>query len=543
LWSGVALGAIGLSLLPVLSQPELVNLQGWSQIQRFLAASLRPDLSPDLLRLTGQATLTTLAYAVCGTCLCLLLGAIGGVLASEVWWSVVYLRQRPVIPTLMRLGLAIPRAIHELVWGLVLINLWGLDSLTAVLAIALPFGAITAKVFAEQLDETPRQPFLTLVHSGVAPFPAFVYGLLPLAGLNLLSYAFYRFECALRSAAVLGMIGAGGLGYEIFLSLQSLNYEQLWTFFYALICLTGSVDLASAWLRRRWGCASRLDLHLKRPRSAATKTSAVAVSPQAALLAIAGLTAMCFWRIQPDFSRLWAPTTWQRLGTLLAASWPPDRALLPQLGELAIETLAMSVLAIAIAAIGGALLAVPAAHTLLRPGGVLAGARRSWQAEIIPDLMLFGSRFVLLLGRAIPAPIWALVFLFGLFPGMLPGAIALGIHNLGILGRLKAEVIENLDDRPLEALKAQGASSSQIYLYGLLPLTAPQFLAYDLYRWEVCLRETVIVGLVGAGGLGQLLTEQLSSFDYPGLVVTLSSFILLTGIVDWLSAISRRTLR
>jgi phosphonate transport system permease protein len=82
-----------------------------------------------------------------------------------------------------------------------------------------------------------------------------------------------------------------------------------------------------------------------------------------------------------------------------------------------------------------------------------------------------------------------------------------------------------------------------VFLYGILPLTAPQFLAYDLYRWEVCLRETIVVGLVGAGGLGQLLTEQLSSFDYRGLGVTLANFMLLTIFVDWLSAISRRTLR
>jgi phosphonate transport system permease protein len=202
----------------------------------------------------------------------------------------------------------------------------------------------------------------------------------------------------------------------------------------------------------------------------------------------------------------------------------------------------MSVLAIAFAALGGLLLAFPAAHNFFLPGGLL-NPQRGRAVSFLPQTMLLLSRLILLVCRAIPAPIWALVVLFVMFPGILPGAIALGLHNLGILGRLKAEVIENLDERPLEALKAQGASNALVFLYGVLPLTTPRFLAYSLYRWEVCMRETVIVGLVGAGGLGRSLTEQLSSFDYRALVVTLSGFLLLTFWIDWISTTARRSLR
>jgi phosphonate transport system permease protein len=203
----------------------------------------------------------------------------------------------------------------------------------------------------------------------------------------------------------------------------------------------------------------------------------------------------------------------------------------------------MSVLAIALAATGGVLLAFPAAHNFFLPGGLLNPKQAGLLNKVWAWVVLLSSRSVLLLCRAIPAPIWALVVLYILFPGVLPGAIALGLHNLGILGRLKAEVIENLDFRPLEALKAQGASAPLVFLYGVLPLTLPRFLAYDLYRWEVCMRETVIVGLVGAGGLGRVLVEQLSSFDYRGLLITLSGFVILTFLVDWLGGGARRSLR
>ncbi|XGV96058.1 MAG: PhnE/PtxC family ABC transporter permease [Leptolyngbya sp. BL-A-14] len=551
-WGLVGLGAIVLSLLAAgLFQRELLNVDGLPQLWQFLQAASHPDLSQNLLQVTLNATVTTFAYAVCGTLFSLILGALGGILVSEVWWeSVLSHRQQRVASWWygIRFVLAVPRAIHELIWGLFFINLWGLDPLTAILAIAIPFGAITAKVFAEILDETPRQPLQALLNSGVPAPIAFCYGLLPLTGLNLVSYAFYRFECSIRSAAVLGIIGAGGLGYQILLSLQSLQYEQLWTFFYALFLLNGLVDFGSARLRRYLNCANRLDLNLpsnrrsQRPTVSTTQPSLRNARIQGSLigLTLLGLIVFSFWSIHPDYSKLWASRTRELLGELTRSSLPPDWSLLPQLLPLSMETVAMSILAIALAGLGGMLLAFPSAANISLSGSVLNPGRSTrW---VMTGLFLL-TRAVLLMARAIPAPIWALVMLFVLFPGILPGAIALGIHNLGILGRLKAETIENLDTRPLEALKAQGAPASLVFFYGVLPLSLPRFLAYDLYRWEVCMRETVIVGLVGAGGLGRVLTEQLSSFDYRGTIVALGGFLVLTFLVDAISAQVRRSLR
>ena len=116
--------------------------------------------------------------------------------------------------------------------------------------------------------------------------------------------------------------------------------------------------------------------------------------------------------------------------------------------------------------------------------------------------------------------------------GILPGAIALGIYTLGILGRLMAEVIESLDERPLIALRSCGASGAQIFFYGILPRAMPLFLSNILYRWEVSVRETVIIGVVGAAGLGRVLAEQLSNFDYAGITTTLLFFIALTVFAD-----------
>ncbi len=509
---------------------EVINSGGWGLVRQFLVAAIHPNLSREFLLLTCDATLKTFAYAVCGTFFSLAIAIIGGVFCSQVWWeSVVGVSRLPWLA--IRAGLAIPRAIHELIWGLFFINIFGLDPLVAVLAIAIPFGAITAKVFAEILDETPRQPLQALLGSGVSPLNAFMYSLIPQAQTNLLSYAFYRFECSIRAAAVLGIIGAGGLGYQILLSLQSLRYEEMWTLLIALVVLSGVTDFASALVRRQIGAPSRLDLNrLNQP------TGSKSVPWWATLLIIIAI-AFSFWYVDADFSKLWTPRTGQLLVGVFQQAFPPDYSQLSQILALCGQTLAMSILAIAFAGCGGIILSFFAANNFLLPGGILNLGSR-WGGVVI----LVAARFFLLFTRAIPAPIWALIFLFVLFPGILPGAIALGIHNMGILGRLMAEVTENLDERLLKSLKALGASGSQVFLYGVLPQTMPKFIAYTLYRWEVCIRATVIVGLVGAGGLGRLLTEQLSSFDYPGVVATLLCFIGLTFAVDIISATVRRML-
>ena len=511
--------AIALSLWqagPLL--PDRFNSGGLPLLGRFWAASLHPDLSPEFLQLTLQATFTTLTYAICGTCLSLLLGIIGGLFTAQIWWLMVWphwpLRQP--LWMLLRGLLAIPRAIHEMVWGLVFLNLWGLDPLTAIVSLALPSGAIVAKVFAEILDETPRAPAIALLNNGTAPLPALLYGLMPSALANLLSYTLYRFECALRTATILGMIGVGGLGTEILLSLQSLRYEQLWTLFYGLIGLNGAVEVGSVFLRRRLN---------------------VGVG-----MGFMGVSLVGFWALGANFSRLGSPQTVHQLASLLQSLWPPRWAAISisQLLSLSAQTLAMSILASVGAGVGALLLSGAAARNRVLGSDLNRCAHPLSRAGLQGWGLLVVSRTVLLCCRAIPAPVWALVTLFVIFPGIWPGAIALGIHNLGVLGRLLAETRENLDPAPLNALKAQGASGPAIFLYGMLPLGWPQFLAYGFYRWEVCIRETVTVGLVGAGGLGLLLTEQLSSFDYASVVITLSGFVLLTIGVDRISAAIRR---
>lgn len=570
-WGLAALLLVGWAALEAgLLSGDLVNAGGWGQVREFLGAVARPATGADFLARTARAAFVTLAFAVLGTFLSLILGAAGGVLGSEVWWSTVAsgsdegrLGRLRAAWLAVRGALAVPRSIHEILWGLFFINIVGLDPIVGVLAIAIPYGAITAKLFSEILDETSRDALRALRNAGVSPSEAFLYGLVPEAFRDLLSYAFYRFECSIRSAAVLGIIGAGGLGYELFLSLQSLRYPQMWTLLAALIALTGATDLWSGFVRRRLGGATRLSLKEAgvtpeegeeggpadpgpgdegtagpdRPRRDPAITASLAAA--GLLLVASGVY------IGPHLGEIFSAEAAGMAARLAEQSFPPTTGGLTalELVDLSAGTLAMSVLAIALATAGGLLLAFPAASNLSLPGGVLLGegASRAWRAA---GTAAFGlSRAVLLVLRAVPAPVWALVLLFVFFPGILPGALALGLYTMGVLGRLMSEVAENLDRRPLEALRAQGASGAEIFLYGVLPAAARKFLSYVLYRWEVSIRGTVMVGVVGAGSLGVLLTEQLSSFDYSAVLTTLGCYVVLTFAVDMVSARARSDLR
>ena len=150
----------------------------------------------------------------------------------------------------VRVLLASIRSVHELVWALLLVTAFGFSSLPAILAIALPYGGILGRIYAERLNDVPDEPLRALRGSGASGMGVLLYGRLPMAFPDLLSYSFYRFECAIRSAAIMSFVGIRGLGFEIQLSLQDLLFGQVWTLILFLMGLVLLVDLWSARVRR-----------------------------------------------------------------------------------------------------------------------------------------------------------------------------------------------------------------------------------------------------------------------------------------------------
>ncbi|GAA1436713.1 phosphonate ABC transporter, permease protein PhnE [Microlunatus lacustris] len=491
----------------------VLNPAGLPQVAEFWSAAVRPDLSGGFLQATADAALTTVAFAVLGSGLSVVLGVAAAVFMSQTWWAPGSRRRSARVRgtaglLAARTAAGLPRGVHEAVWGLLLVSVLGRDPLVGVLAIAIPFGAITAKVYSEILDEADHGPYDAYRAAGAGRLTSLCYGIVPSTLGSLTSYAFYRFECSIRAAVILGMIGAGGLGFQLSLSFQGLHYPQMWTSLYALIVLSAGVDRWGAWLRR--GASPGRG-----------RVSAVLV---------AGLAVISVWHLAPETARWFSGRTW-RLVAQLADDVTPLR--LPREGwsglvAAAVETLQMSVLAAALATALGVAVALVAAR----------GGTSPWRRALA-----WCARTLLLVTRSIPPPVWALLVLFVVLPGPLPGALALGIYTFGILGRLFAEVVENLDSRPREALEQLGAPPVASFAYAVTPAAAGQFAALSLYRWEVAVRETVIVGIVGAGGLGRMLEQQRAAFDLPAMATTVLALVVLSLLVDALSVGLRQALR
>ena len=507
---------------------DIVNTGGLPLLGGLFSSALHPALSPDFLLLVLRGAGVTLVFAALGTAGALLIGAVGGLVLSDVAWG-----GRPSLPVrvvrlALRAILVAIRSIHELIWALLLVSVLGLDPLVAVLAIALPFGAQTAKVFAETLDAVPPAPLATLRLTGAHPVTAMGYALFPAAAPLLLSYSFYRFECAIRSVVVLGAVGVGGLGQELVVSLSSRNWDEVWTLIGAVLLLSAVTDLWSSLLRADLAVVSCSDWSSGTARSSRSTRSRLRSGARdtahwarwSAALAVPGLV-LAAMVSGASWSSLTSDRTRALTGRLLDDLWPPQ---VPPGGWAGLltgvkDTLAMAVLAMAVAVV----ITLVVGPWAARRRRVSSDRPLPWLVALPRRMGWVLARLILLVLRSVPPTVWAVIALLGLFPGVLPGALALGLYTGGILGRLVAEAWESVDTRSRETMVATGTPRWLAGLAATVPPSAGHLLAYTVYRFEICVRDTAVVGVVGAAGLGRLFAENIAVFRFPALTTLLAA--------------------
>ncbi|MEZ5302747.1 MAG: ABC transporter permease subunit [Verrucomicrobiales bacterium] len=245
------------------------NGGGMEVARKFFAAAFSPaltyesaDVPEGTMPLPAKAALaawTTLKFAAAGTGVSVILGVVLGFLASSAWWEGESAGRRsgwhrvagPVVFGGARIAIAVLRSVHELIWAVLFLAAAGLSPLAAVLALALPFAGTLAKIFSEMVDEAPRSASGALRSVGARPLQVYAFALLPQALPDILAYALYRFECALRSSAIMGFLGIETFGYFLKLSFENLHYREVWTYLYALAALVITFDIWSGAIRRR----------------------------------------------------------------------------------------------------------------------------------------------------------------------------------------------------------------------------------------------------------------------------------------------------
>ncbi len=237
------------------------------------------------------------------------------------------------------------------------------------------------------------------------------------------------------------------------------------------------------------------------------------------------LVVLSFITLKLDLAAFFSAENWHSgIDFLLGFAHPyHDKKFILKILHAGIETLAMSIIGTLIAAILALLMA-------------LVGS-------LSPSKFLYTStRLIFNALRSIPELIWAAILLVALGLGPFPGTVALALHTSGVLGRLFTESIENLPAEPARVLQLNGASQGAIFMYATFPLLLPQVASYTLYRWENNIRAAAVLGVVGAGGLGQMLYFHLSLFQTTQACSVMIGMVILVAVVDTISYKTREYL-
>jgi phosphonate transport system permease protein len=237
-----------------------------------------------------------------------------------------------------------------------------------------------------------------------------------------------------------------------------------------------------------------------------------------------------------DLRVLVASDSQNEMGRFVSAFWPPAHGdeFIQLLLQATLQTLAIATAGMALAL----LLAVPAGLLASRALS-LSAASRAGHPSYWGQLLRWPIRGLLIFLRSVPEIVWALLFVRAVGLGPTAGVLAIAITYSGMLGKVYAEIFESVDQRPVHALLQSGSGRLPAFCYGILPNVAAELLSYTVYRWECAIRASVVMGFVGAGGLGQQMDLSLRMFAGGEVASLLLTFLVLVLLADQLSRLLR----
>lgn len=510
------------------------------RLWQWLSALATPDLSIAFLSRAWDLTLQTLSVAILGT----VLGVVGAHLLALASSRAVLAGTRGgawrhLVCALARLLQDVLRAVPDFVWAIIFVTAVGLGPLAGLIAIAVNMTGTLAKVYSELWDNVAPQRYESVSALDARRLVVFAHAIRPLAARSALSFTLMRWECAVRNAAVIGVVGGGGLGAEIVYQIRFGAWDQVSTLILFTLALTWLVDLGSNHLRRQ--LRDEADQHASRsPRVAVLRAYGAVVLILGAVLAA---SALLIWGHAADGSarnhlapvlELFTGNTLGQLAFFERLLHPDLRfeVLLPALRS-AVDPLAMALVATLASAVLAALLGYFCSRSFqLQASRFIGGARSRWQ-RLPRRLWLVAGRGLALVLRGIPEVTWALLLIAFFGPGLVAGTVALTLHSTGLLLRVFAEAVDNLPHRLLEP-HAQG-TPLRSYVLVAAPLVWREWLTYVFFQFEANVRMAVVLGLVGVGGLGFQFAHRFEFFRFEQASTYLLVMIALTLVIDRLA--------
>ena len=472
----------------------------------------------------------TVSMALLGTVIATILSIPLGILAAR------NTTPHPAVRVIARLVITCCRAVPDLVFALVFREALGIGVLPGVLALGLHSVGMLGKVYGDAIEQVPTGPREAVTTTGASRFQTITSAVVPAVSPSILSNAIYRFDINLRSSVVLGFVGAGGIGFTLDADMNTLNFRLSMGIIIVMTALILVVEFLSAGLRsaligneQSAGRSRRWRLRRGRPinpavspaglgsRGAAVKFDRDRVRPVLTVgrvvrslvpyLVIAILVGAWIDSGISVAGFLDAPS---ELAHTLAQFYPPDfhtaaQQLYGGLGD--------SVIAAVMGTFVGGIIAVPVAFLAAR------NIATPWVYWIV--------RVLLVIGRSVPELIIAIMFVVAVGPGLLAGVFALIVGTVAFLAKLVSDRLEEAAPGPRNAIRSTGAGSGQEVIAAVVPPALPGIVGNLLYMFDINFRSSILLGIVGAGGIGFLLSQTIQTFTYQ----TTSAIVVLTFVV------------
>jgi len=474
--------------------------EGLSNSIAFIKEMLPPDFSR--FKKILLLSLETISIGFWGTVLGIVFSFPIGFLSAK------NVSTNPIVYSISKAVVNFLRAVPDIMYAILFVTSLGMGSLAGILALTLSTVGLLGKFYAEAIESIDSKPMEAIAATGSHGLGIIRHAILPQVFPLFMGYNLYLLDHNIRAAMALGLVGAGGLGVELFTQMRSFNYQKASAVLTIIFLIITAIDRLSANLRK--------DIIEGTIFSKGKK-----VKNSIFIILVSAISIISLFHISVSFKDLLAGIP--KILSFLKGLFPPDLSNTSEYLKLMIETVAMG--------ISGTFLAI----IISIPIGALS-TRNLLHNVYIHNLMREVSNFF----RAMPELMLALIFVTAVGLGPFAGVLAIAIHTAGFLSKFYAEAIENIDERPIEAVMAVGARFTQVMRHAVFPQVMPLFNSYNLFLLDRNIRVSTVMGIVGAGGIGFELVMSMKIFEYQKTSTLIMIVLFTIGLVDWLSLYLRK---
>lgn len=480
---------------------------GFGDIGRLLSRMVPPTTGavPDLLTLLVQ----TILIAIAGTGLATIASIPLAAAASSRFTGL------RVVQWAARLVIVLTRAVPTLIFAIIFVRIFGLGPMAGGLAVAFHSVGMIGKLMTDIFEEQDATASEAVSATGASRLRTFVATTFSRALPSITGVVLYRLDINIRASAILGIVGAGGIGVALQTAIGSLNYPRAAGIVLVIIAVLLILEVVSVRLQVKLSehaqesSRSRLFVPgraVHQPGWDRSRISRAVLGSSALLVFLYAL-----WSLEADLERI--SRSLPSAVELVTGMFPPEFSTAIFLGVF--ESVVMAVTATTVGVLIGLVIAVLSTDLLVR---------------ITP--LAIGLRGLTVLMRGIPDIIYALIFVAALGLGPFAGFLALSISCTALAAKFFTDSLQNLNPAPLKALEATGANRLQVFISGVWPQFVPSFLGNSLFTSDLALRESAVLGIVGAGGIGFLLHESVATLSYETTSAILISLIVVVLAIE-----------